>query len=253
MKIAIALRTCTSVFNYWNDTRIVDCPKSTVTLTCLNSLLASMALSNHEFIFSIHDDNSDAQSINKFGQLSQHYNITGELINCPKRGNFISQYEWCKTQDVDYIYCVEDDYLHQLHAITDMMDMIKYLKDFNPGDYAIFPFNCPHRYTPFQSLYPSYIVQGPKQFWRSAFNSTHTFFVSKACFNRNDDIMQYQAYNWHVNGAFEDTSINKIWKEQNTMLFTPLESLAIHIANSSQEEPFLNWQELWNQNQVSVE
>lgn len=251
MKIAVAVRTCTSVFNYWNDIRIVDCSKSTVTLTCLNSLLKSIASSDHEFVFSVHDDNSFDEDLNKFGLLCQDYNISGELINCPSKGNFISQYEWCKIQEVDYIYCVEDDYLHQESAINDMIDMINFLKEFNPGDYAIFPFNCPHRYTPFQNLYPSYIVQGPKQYWRSAFNSTHTFFVSKECFTQNNEIMKYQAYNWHINGACEDTSINKIWRNQETMLFTPLESLAIHIANTSQLEPFFDWQSLWRKNQVS--
>ena len=250
MRIAVAVRTCASVLNYWGDERIVDCPKSTVTLTCLNSLLKSMKRSTHEFVFSIHDDNSGHDVTEKFGKMCQENGISGELLNTPIKGNFKSQYEWCKSQNADYIYCVEDDYLHQPDAIEDMMDMIDCLKNLNDMDYAIFPFNCPHRYMNFTSLYPSYIVKGPKQYWRSSFNSTHTFFVSKECFTRYDDIMKYQAYNWHINHAFEDTSINKVWREQKTMLFTPLESLAIHITNSSQEEPFFDWRSLWNHNLI---
>ena len=252
MKIAVALRTCASVMNYWGDDRIVDCPKSTVTLTCLNSLLKSMQRSKHEFVFSIHDDNSDHDVIETMGNMCKSYDVFGVLMNTPKMGNFISQYEWAKCQDVDYIYCVEDDYLHQPGAIDDMMDMIDCLKQLSDVDYAIFPFNCPHRYMNFSSLYTSYIVQGPNQYWRSSFNSTHTFLVSKQCFDKYDDIMRYQAYNWHINGACEDTSINKIWKQQETMLFTPMESLAIHITNSSQQEPFFDWKKLWNENLVSM-
>lgn len=252
MKIAVALRTCASVMNYWGDDRIVDCPKSTVTLTCLNSLLQTMKRSKHKFVFSIHDDHSGHDVTEKFGKMCQENEVYGELLNTPQKGNFKSQYEWCKGQDVDYIYCVEDDYLHQPDAIDDMMDMIDCLKNLNNMDYAIFPFNCPHRYMSFQCLYPSYIVQGPKQYWRSSLNSTHTFMVSKQCFSDNDEIMRYQAYNWHINGACEDTSINKVWREQKTILFIPMESLAIHITNSSQTEPFFDWQTLWNKNLVTL-
>ena len=252
MKIAVALRTCGSTYSYWkhHNPRIVDADKETILLTCLNSLLKSIKLSNHDIIFSIHDDASSEDLINKIGQLCVSYNIAGELINSEKLGNFKSQYEWLKIQDCDYVYCVEDDYLHQTSAIDDMANFITSLNEFNPGDYAVFPFNCPHRYASFPLLYPSYIVKGPKQYWRSNFHSTHTFFISKKAFTKYDSIMKEQAYTWATNGAMEDTTINKIWKEQEVMLFTPLESLAYHLADSTQEDTLYNWRKLWDENIV---
>ena len=124
------------------------------------------------------------------------------------------------------------------------------MNEFNPGDYAVFPFNCPHRYASFQELYPSYIVKGSTQYWRSCYHSTHTFFISKKAFTRYDDIMREQAYTWATNAAIEDTTINKVWKDQEVIMFTPLESLAYHLADKTQEDTIYNWRQLWSDNLV---
>lgn len=250
MKIAIALRTCAPVYNYWTKehNRIVDADKSTIILTCLNSLLKSIKASGIEVNFSIHDDSSPPEFISKIGNLCSKYDISGDLIDSGKFGNFISQYEWIKRQDYDYVYCVEDDYLHTENAIKDMVDMIDHLKTFKDSEYAIFPFNCAHRYNEFRSLYPSYIVKGPNQYWRSNLHSTHTFFVSKVVFDKYDDIMKKQAYTWATNGALEDTTINNIWRSEDVILFTPLQSLAYHLADKTQEDTLYNWKQLWNDN-----
>lgn len=251
MRIAIALRTCGKVFNYWNNNeRIVDADKATIILTCLNSLLKAISNSSHDIVFSIHDDSSSDELLNKMGELCTTHNVSGELINSGKMGNFISQYEWLKKQECDYVYCIEDDYLHISTAIDDMIDFVIDMNVFNPSDYAVFPFNCPHRYASFQELYPSYIVKGPTQYWRSCYHSTHTFFISKKAFTRYDYIMREQAYTWATNAAIEDTTINKVWKDCEVAMFTPLESLAYHLADKTQEDTIYNWKQLWSDNLV---
>jgi hypothetical protein len=251
MKIAYPIRTCDSVFNFWNSTRIVDCDKATIVTTCVNSLLNSIAAFDHEPVISFHDDNSSEQTLDTIQELCHQYNLKYELFHTESKHNFISQYEWLVDQEFDYVYCVEDDYLHKTNAIHDMAEMIQFLNYIVPKDYAIYPFNNPHRYANFQSLYPSYIVKGPNQYWRSLFHSTHTFFISRKCFTDNIHIMREQSYNWHVNGAVEDSTINKVWHEQNTMLFCPMHSLAYHIADESQKDNFTDWRLLWNENNVS--
>jgi len=251
MKIAIAIRTCGAVYNYWTDKnqRMVVDDKQTILLTCLNSLLKSIKASGHEVVFSIHDDSSSDELIAKMGELCKKHDVAGDLINSGKLNNFRTQYDWVSKQDCDYVYCLEDDYLHQESAIKDIIDVIEHLNKLNPGEYAVFPFNCPHRYASFSELYPSYIIKGPNQYWRSCFHSTHTFFISKKAFDEYDDIMKFQAYNWATNADWiEDSTINKIWKDQKVMMFTPLESLAYHLADSSQEDTFYNWKKLWNEN-----
>jgi hypothetical protein len=188
--------------------------------------------------------------LNTIGELCAKHGVSGELINSGKLGNFKTQYEWIKRQDCDYVYCVEDDYLHQSTAIDDMIDFIMAINELNAGDYAVFPFNCPHRYASFQELYPSYIVKGPKQYWRSCYHSTHTFFISKNAFQRYDDIMKEQAYTWATNAALEDTTINRVWRDQQVMMFTPLESLAYHLADKTQEDTLYNWKQLWEDNLI---
>lgn len=253
MKIAIALRTCDSVLNYWNTERIIDCSKPVLLLTCLNSLLKSISYdlrhSSDEIKFSIHDAMSSKDTRDKILKLANEYKIDIDWYDCELLGNFISQYLWCKEQDCDYLYCVEDDYLHTFSAIKDMRDGVEYFNDFFPGDYAVHPFNSPHRYTCYDMLYPSFILKGPNQYWRSSFHSTHTFFIPKKSFIDYDYIMRKQAMNFPY--CNEDNSINIVWKEQKTRLISPLQSLAFHISDKTQEDPFYDWKMLWKQNSIS--
>lgn len=250
MRILYPVRTCDSVYNFWDSTRFVDCDKATVVATCVNSLLKSIVSFDHEPILSFHDDNSSKRTLEAIQDLCHQHKLKYEIFHTEPKRNFISQYNWTVDQDFDYVYCVEDDYLHRENAIHDMVEMIGILNYITPKDYAIYPFNNPHRYASFDQLYPSYIVKGSNQYWRSILHSTHTYLISKKCFVDNIDIMRVQAYNWHIDSSLEDETINHVWRKQDTMLFSPMKSLAYHIADSSQEDNFDNWRELWNQNTI---
>lgn len=250
MRIAYPIRTCDSVQNYWNVKRFIDCDKTTIIATCINSLLKSIVEFDHDPVISFHDDNSSQKTLDTLQELCHQYGLKYEIFYTESKQNFVSQYEWLTNQDFDYVYCIEDDYLHKKNAIQDMLDMIDHLKGIMLKDYAIYPFNNPHRYASFEAMYPSYIVKGPNQYWRSLFHSTHTFLISKDCFVSNIDIMRTQAYNWHVNGAIEDDTINQVWRKQDTMLFCPMDSLAFHMADKSQEDNFSDWRRLWNSNTI---
>lgn len=252
MKIAVALRTCASVFNYWDSTRFVDADKGTILLTCLQSLLKSIKRSKHDIVFSIHDDTSDVSILHAIELLCKEYGVPYELINSGRHNNFKSQYEWVKKQDYDYVYCVEDDYLHDDNAIDEMIEGIENANSLAPGIYAVFPFNCPHRYVDFNYMYPSYILRSKNNYWRSEIQSTHTFFVSKKVFDAFDDIMKFQAYNWPDTSAVENSTINRVWMEQNVRLIVPIRSLAYHLADSTQEEIVYDWKSIWKRNLYTI-
>lgn len=249
MRIAVALRTCGAVFNHWGHPhRLGSDDKSTVILTCLHSLLSAITASGHEVVFSIHDDSSSENLIRCMGELCQQFNVTGDLIESGKHNNFKTQYEWIKQQDYDYAYCVEDDYLHQIAALSEMVDICEHMRNFFPAEYSVFPFNIPHRYSHPNLLYTSYIIKGATRYWRSSLHSTHTFFVSSATFNEYDHVMRSQAYQWPDISAVEDNNINTIWQEQKVRLLCPLDSLAWHIADESQEDTLGNWKQHWDEN-----
>lgn len=253
MQIAIGLRTCSSVENYWNTQRFVNASKSTLILTCLNSLLKSIKrciLDGHYVQFSIHDDNSDNETIDKMMDLCFEHGIPVEFFYTDKHRNFMSQYEWLQQQKFDYAYCVEDDYLHKEYALTDMINMCQNMRELVKldGDFAVYPFNNPHRYNSFEMMYPSFILEGEKCYWRSILHSTHTFFVPKIAWDKYNEIMKYQADVWPSNDCFEDNTINKIWHEQFIKLICPMDSLAYHLADDSQKDRFGNWKILWERN-----
>lgn len=252
MKLAIGLRTCGSVYNYWNQPRIVDASKPTILLTCLRSLLRSVQHSQHEVIFSIHDDGSDDQLLGQMDQLFREHSIPYQKHDCERMGNFRSQYEWVKQQDCDYVYHVEDDYLHHVTAIRDMIDICEDMKLFHPGEYAAFPMNHPHRYVTFESLNLCYVVKGRNNYWRNVFHSTATFFMSKAATVSHDAILKYQAYTWEIDGANEDKTINLLWNSQKVRLLSPINSLAWHISDESNRDTVGDWERVWQDNLVEA-
>ena len=248
MKIAIGLRTCGTVYDYWGIKRIVDADKPTIMFTCLNSLIKSIKASKHDIVLSIHDDNSTNEQRQQMEKMVSDLNC--KFYSTEAKGNFKSQYHWIKEQDCDYVYMVEDDYLHIESAIDDMIDMCEYMKVFWPGEYAIFPMNHPQRYHSPEAMNPSYVAKGPKGYWRSAFHTTSTFFMSKKAADDNDDILRQQAYMWEIDGAPEDRNINKLWQKQEVRLMYPIESLAWHLSDEWNRDPFGPWEKVWSENET---
>lgn len=248
MKIAVALRTCDSVYNSWNIIRGLEADKTTILLTCLNSLLDAISNTNHEFVFSIHDDTSSEIALKHIDILCQKYKIPYEIFHTGKLGNFKSQYEWVKKQDYDFVYCVEDDFLHRPQVFNEMLDMYAYLKEFvnQTGiDYGFYPWNTPQRYEDFNFMYPVMLFKHKNKYWRSDLQSTHTFFVTKDTFEKYDTIMRQQAYNWPKKEAWDDKTICKVWQEQITRLVVPMDSLAYHLSDTDLSESETLWKEYY--------
>lgn len=253
MKVAIALRTCGQVFNWWNvPDRIVDVSKQSLILTCLNSLVNSIKNSKHEIIFSIHDDNSSNEFINAMKEIIG--NVKYQLINTKEKENCITQYQWLTNQECDYVYHVEDDYLHTSDAIDNMVDLCEYMKSHIPfvgNHYAVFPMNHPHRYM-VDNLYPSIVVKANNQYWRTIFHSSLTFFMEKKTHVEFNEYVKSQAYGW-ANRIPEDETINRLWANGKVRLLCPMNSLAWHIADKSHEDTINDWKTIWNQNWVNYD
>lgn len=249
-KIAIAVRTCGAVYNLWNEKRIVDADKPTIMFTCLNSIFKTISKSKYDIVFSIHDDSSSDEQKQLMQKMINYYHIQCEFIDSGKKNNFRTQYHWLKQQVCDYVYFLEDDYLHVDNAIDDMIDMCEYMKVFWPGDYAVFPMNHPQRYHSIGAMNPSYIIKGPKGYWRSAFHTTCTFLMTKFGATKYDSKIKEMSYMWEINGAPEDKFINHIWWEQETRLIYPMDSLAWHISDESNRDTLSNWQKVWDENET---
>lgn len=250
MKIAIALRSCGSVLNFW-EPRFVTDNKSTIIMTCLNSLLKTLSNSKHEILLSIHDDTSSENLKEKMKNLIKQFEINYQWFDTGKRGNFKSQYEWSRKQNFDFIYLVEDDWLHTDFALNDMIDFMNDIKSFDFGEYAIFPMNCPIRYVSPKSLYPCYVVKGKKDYWRTIQHSTATCFLDKNTIITHDDILRQQAYAWEYDGAKEDDYINNLWKR--VRLFCPIKTLAWHISDEPNKDTINDWKSVWLKNYIRCE
>lgn len=245
MKIAIALRTCDQVYSTWKLKRKVEADKQTIILTCLNSLLDAISTTKHEVVFSIHDDNSSEETLDHIEWLCDKYGVKYELFQTEKLGNFKSQYEWMKSQiDADFLYAVEDDYLHDPNIFDLFIDMHQYLVPLvnQPGiDYAFYPWNNPQRYETFEYIYPVMVFKRNGRYWRSELQSTHTFFVTRNTFDQNDKVMKHQAYTWPNPESWDFRTITMVWREQVTRLVVPLDSLAYHLTDIDVSESESLW------------
>jgi hypothetical protein len=252
MKIAVAVRTCGQVFHWWNDPdRIVNVSKPSLVLTSLNSLCRTIKNSKHDIILSIHDDNSGEQFLSSLDQLIKFYSIEYQLIQTEPKGNCISQYNWLKQQHCDYVYLMEDDYLHTEHGLDTMLNACEYMQEFEPNDlggYAVFPMNHPHRYRK-NFIYSSYIFIIDNRYWRSITHTSASFFISKKDFTTYDEYMRINAYSWSER-VEEDKAINLFWNMGKVRLLCPINSLAWHIADKTHEDKINDWKSVWDQNFV---
>ena len=60
----------------------------------------------------------------------------------------------------------------------------------------------------------------------------------------DDDRFTGGTITW-TNGPNEGLTVNKIWRDEVT-LFTPITSVALHMAYKEQRDPYMDWKELWD-------
>jgi hypothetical protein len=101
-------------------------------------------------------------------------------------------------------------------------------------------------------MYPVYVLRSKNGYWRSAFHSTATFFMSKKSADDNDDILRHQAYSWEINSAPEDDIINKLWQKQEVRLLYPMRSLAWHLSDEHNRDIVDDWEHIWKDNMIEA-
>jgi hypothetical protein len=114
---------------------------------------------------------------------------------------------------------------------------------------SIHPFDDPDNYLPIW-IEPCRIVYGKHRHWRTNLHTTFTFLCNPELVRSKWHIFytlasEYATLWGEMNHINESTMINKLWREEVT-LFTPIPSVALHMAYETQRDPYLNWKELWN-------
>ena len=251
----IILRTCSRKESQVHGTERIH-PKEEITLRCLRSLLRSIEFAKKNFAYKhikliIVDDNSDIEIQEKlknncdvFIQLKDK-NITGNSASLH------SIYDYAKTSNYEknIIYFVEDDYLHEIVAIKEMLDFYLLAKknmEFTK-EICIFPLDCNDRYKS-NYLRPCFILPGETRYWRTTDSTTGTFMISKDLLLKHFEIFKMFA-NYGINPyVHEENTINNIWRDDvnGAICFSPIPTLAYHLQIEEHLPLYTDYLPLWN-------
>ena len=262
--LKIILRTCTSeLIMDQSKRRVFDGEKNEYTFKTLISLIesighASKNLNNISFEIVVTDTNSNENDITKIKEILSKSNIKSKFVSIDlenfknkitagyskakfsNMANFYNSLLIAKNEKADLIYFVEDDYLHTLGAITEMLFSYEKFYSIFSNEVILLPADYPYLYTKDES---TKIYLGEKTHWRLVSESLVTFMTSKDLIEKNFNNLEKMGIEWIDPW---EKPLHKIY-EKNPCL-SPVPSLAVHCANVNSVfgiSPFINLKNLW--------
>jgi len=180
-----------------------------------------------------------AKNINKIN--SKNENVTENQIS--NMSNIHKSLLVGKNQNNDLIYFVEDDYLHKLEAVTEMIYAYERISSQINQELVLCPADYPYLYTKVDN---TNIFLGGNKHWRKIDETLCTFLTSKILLEKHwkkfVSMCQFEHY------PFEQP-LHDIYKLE--YCFSPIPSLAIHCTNINSIfglSPNVDWKSIWDEN-----
>lgn len=205
------------------------------------------------------DDNSSREVIKNLKKIAKKYKIRNEItsLNINKYANEMKFHNnkrmlahnahifdsklYAKNSNYDLIFFVEDDYLHQQGAISEMLYTYQKLSSIIGEDVILCPTDYPYLYNKLEN---TVILAGQNRHWRKIDESLCTYLISKKILLEN-----WKDYESMMTNNFNpyEKPLHKIYKKFNC--FSPMPSLAIHMTNVNSIygiSPFSDTLQLWD-------
>ena len=270
----IILKTCTSVnLVTQNKKRIFEAQKSEYTFRTINSLIKSLKKAetytkNINFQITVIDAGSseaDKEKIKGILEKSKfRYNFIDlnlkdylHRIKVIKKNNtqiennmkstmasIIKSLEISKNSN-DLVYFVEDDYIHSLDCISEMLSVYEKFSTILEDEIFVVPVDYPYLY---QKKLTADILIGQKYHWRTVKESLLTFLTSKKMINKYYDELIKMG---EIEHEPYETILHNIYDKERC--FSPIPSLALHCTNVNSIfglSPTINFKKLWEENKL---
>ena len=271
----VIIRTCSSVnMLTQNKDRIFQKEKIEYTLRSINSILKSIKYakkSMDELLFKIYivDHNSGQENLNKIKNIIEKYSIQFKIYNLNLKdfeekikktnqknekvtsnqisnmSNIYKSLQLSKENSSDLIYFVEDDYIHEENAISEMILVYERMSSLTNKELIVCPTDYPYLYTKAEN---TQVYLGEKYHWRKIDETLCTFLTSKKIVENHwkklISMCEFEHY------PFE-SPLHKIYEEE--LCISPIPSLAIHCTNVNSIfglSPNIDWKRLWEENKV---
>ena len=260
-QLDIVLRTCEfTQVHPDRGSRFIDCDKTMLIKKCFKSLINSItqAASLADIHLYIIDDSSSNLLLDYMHDATVNLNCNIISLSTPGYNySALKQFEILKDHGREWVYSVEDDYLHYPEAIGQMIVMAQRFQSMtNTPNIAIRPDDDVFSYSAnnSHSQRPSRILLGNDRHWRTANNTHNTLFTTVDVVKRYWEVFAALAKFYNILPINEDNSINLLWNDGVTVngpvpLFSPIPTLALHISQGN-EPMFYDYQKLWDQIEI---
>ena len=270
----IILRTCASVnMLTQSKKRIFKSSKENYSLKTLKSIINSINSSKKnlkkiKIKLIIIDHNSEKKVIEKFKKLLKNQFFKSEIkslnINFYKRkikktnqqGKKVTDNQISNMSNInqslnvgknceDLVYFVEDDYIHKINAIEEMLLSYERISSQIGKELIMCPADYPYLYNKLQN---SKVILGNNCHWRSIEESLCTFLTSKKIINKHFKkfVSACEFEHYPFEKPFHD-----IYKKE--LCISPMPSLAVHFTNINSIyglSPLINYEKLWKENKL---
>ena len=270
----ILIRSCASVgMLTQSKQRIFEKEKIEYTLRSINSIIRSSKFAkelmpNLNINLTVIDHNSGEQNLKKIQNLLDNSNLNHNLINLDlsefdtrikktnaknenvtpnqlsNMSNIYKSLELSKKLD-DLIYFVEDDYIHELNSISEMILTYERIASQISNELILCPTDYPYLYTKTEN---TNIFLGEKSHWRKINETLCTFLTSKQIVEKHwaklISMCEFEHY------PFE-SPLHEIYKEE--LCLSPIPSIAIHCTNINSIyglSPNKDWKKIWDDNKI---
>ena len=271
--LTVIFRSCTGInMLTQNKKRLFDENKSEYTFRSLNSIIKSLnqakaALPKIEFDIIVIDHNSEKNDIEQMKKQLDKSNLKNSIIllnvnefvnniksinaknekvtenQISNMSNIHKSLLVAKDQCNDLVYFVEDDYLHQLDSIYEMIFTYERISSQMNRELFICPTDYPYLYTKVDT---TNIFLGSSKHWRKVEETLCTFLTSKIILQKYwkkfISMCQFEHY------PFEQP-LHDIYKSEYCL--SPIPSLALHCTNINSVfglSPNMNWKKVWEEN-----
>lgn len=232
--------------------RFIDTDRKTLIQKCFKSLTNSIRNAGGDIRLWILDDHSSQELIDFFYQ--ECYNIQYTVVSLDEGGynySALKQFEYCSAIGKEWIYSVEDDYLHFPEAISIMLKEAEIFKQMFGTNIAIRPDDDVFTYS-LNTEYaqkPYRIFLGSDRHWRTLHNTHNTIFTHVNVIREYWELFAALAKFFRKTRVNEDGTINTLWSDGATAhgpvpLFSPIPTLAIHISQNN-EPHTVDYMKLW--------
>ena len=267
--LKIIVRTCTSeLIMDQNKRRIFDFEKNEYTFRTLRSLIKATNKAKEEFKninlkLIVTDTNSPEKDLQIIKEILKGSRIENKIVsinlneykNKIKNGyskakfsnmaNFYNSLLIAKNEEADLIYFVEDDYLHSVNSIVEMIYSYEKFYSLFSQDVILLPSDYPYLYTKDEN---TKVYLGEKNHWRLVSESLVTFMTSKTLIDKHFLELEKMGKEW--TDPWE-LPLHNIYKFNPCL--SPIPSLAIHCANINSIfgiSPLVNLKKIWDDNEV---